>query len=56
MRMPAVLRCHFGIFRLHAVVMRVGLQGSANSSVERSRERLEKHEREKQERPGRRKR
>lgn len=31
-------------------------QGSANSSVERSRERLEKHEKEKHERPGRRKR
>ena len=34
----------------------IGLQGSANSSVERSRERLEKYEKEKHERPGRRKR
>ena len=39
-----------------AMVTKVAFQGSANSSVERSREKLEKHEKEKQERPGRRKR
>ena len=41
---------------VQGVMITLVFQGSANSSVERSREKLEKHEKEKHERPGRRKR